>query len=51
MCSSIAPAIVSAIGVRRLIAYHLRYLPLSTVGARYLVNLHVIRFTATRPAV
>ena len=34
-------------GVRKLIAYHLRYLPLSTVGMKYLVNLHVIRFTAT----
>ncbi len=33
-------------GVRKLIAYHLRYLPLSRVGAKYLVNMHVIRFTA-----
>lgn len=33
-------------GARKLIAYHLRYLPLSKVGTRYLVNMHVIRFTA-----
>jgi hypothetical protein len=38
---------VNTAGVRKLIAYHLRYLPLSTVGRKYLVNLHVIRFTAT----
>ncbi len=43
----LAPAIVSTIGVRKLIAYHLRYLPLSMVGAKYLVNMHVIRFVAT----
>jgi len=35
------------IRIRKLIAYHLRYLPLSKVGTKYLVNLHVIRFTAT----
>lgn len=39
--------IVNTAGVRKLIAYHLRYLPLSTIGRKYLVNLHVIRFTAT----
>jgi hypothetical protein len=39
--------IASTIGVRKMIAYHLRYLPLSAVGTRYLVNMHVIRFTAT----
>jgi hypothetical protein len=33
-------------GVLKMIAYHLSYLPLSKVGAKYLVNLHVIRFTA-----
>jgi hypothetical protein len=38
---------VSTLGVRKLIAYHLSYLPLSKVGTKYLVNLHVIRFTAT----
>lgn len=37
----------STMGVRKLIAYHLRYLPLSAVGTKYLVNMHVIRFTAT----
>jgi hypothetical protein len=39
--------IAGTAGVRRMIAYHLRYLPLSAVGTRYLVNMHVIRFTAT----
>jgi hypothetical protein len=39
-------AIAATAGIRKLIAYHLRYLPLSTVGTRYLVNMHVIRFTA-----
>ena len=39
--------IAGSTGVRKLIAYHLRYLPLSTVGTKYLVNLHVIRFAAT----
>jgi hypothetical protein len=40
-------AIAGSLGVRKMIAYHLRYLPLSTVGTRYLVNLHLIRFAAT----
>jgi hypothetical protein len=40
-------SLADAIGVRKMIAYHLRYLPLSAVGARYLVNMHVIRFVAT----
>jgi hypothetical protein len=39
--------IAGAVGVRKIIAHHLRYLPLSVVGARYLVNMHVIRFAAT----
>jgi hypothetical protein len=39
--------LVSAPGVRKLIAYHVSYLPLSSLGTKYLVNLHVIRFTAT----
>src|SRR5215471_8658795 len=39
--------IAGSAGVHKMIAYHLRYLPLSEVGTRYLVNLHVIRFTAT----
>lgn len=34
-------------GARKMIAYHLQYLPLSEIGKKYLVNLHVIRFTAT----
>ena len=40
-------AIAGSLGVRKMIAYQLRYLPLSVVGARYLVNVHLIRFTAT----
>ncbi len=40
-------AVAGSVGVRKMIAYHLRYLPLSDVGTKYLVNLHVIRFTAT----
>jgi hypothetical protein len=34
-------------GVRKMIAHHLHYLPLSAVGTKYLVNVHVIRFTDT----
>jgi hypothetical protein len=42
------PAVIAAsIGVRKMIAHHLHYLPLSAVGTRYLVNVHLIRFTAT----
>ncbi len=40
-------AIAASIGVRKMIAHHLHHLPLSAVGTRYLVNLHLIRFTAT----
>lgn len=39
--------IAGSVGARKLIAYHLLNLPLSTPGKKYLVNLHVIRFTAT----
>jgi hypothetical protein len=39
--------LAGAAGIRKMIAYHLSYLPLSKVGTKYLVNLHVIRFTAT----
>jgi len=39
-------AIAGSIGVRKMIAHHLYYLPLSTVGTKYLVNVHLIRFTA-----
>ena len=34
-------------GVRKMMAHHLMNLPLSTVGATYLVNMHVLRFAAT----
>jgi hypothetical protein len=39
--------IAASAGIRKMIAHHLHYLPLSTVGAKYLVNVHLIRFTAT----
>lgn len=45
--ASLPQASAGAIGVRKMIAYHLRYLPLSAIGTRYLVNMHVIRFMAT----
>ena len=34
-------------GVRKMIAHHLAYLPLSTPGATYSINMHVLRFVAT----
>ena len=40
-------AIADSAGVRKLMAHHLMYLPLSTPGATYSVNMHVIRFAAT----
>lgn len=43
----LAPAIGGTMGVRKIIAYHLSYLPVSKPGTKYLVNMHVIRFTAT----
>ena len=43
----LAPAIAGSIGIRKMIAHHLHHLPLSAVGTRYLVNSHLIRFTAT----
>jgi len=45
--AALPQAIAGSVGARKMIAYHLRYLPLSEVGRRYLVNLHVIRFSAT----
>jgi hypothetical protein len=39
--------IAGSIGVRKMVAYHLHHLPLSAPGTMYLVNLHLIRFTAT----
>jgi hypothetical protein len=39
--------VADSLGVRKMIAHHLRYLPLSKIAARYLVNVHVIRFAAT----
>jgi hypothetical protein len=43
----IAHEIADTVGVRKMIAHHLMYLPLSTPGATYSINLHVIRFAAT----
>jgi hypothetical protein len=40
-------ALVESAGVRKLMAHHLMYLPLSRAGQAYSVNLHVIRFAAT----
>jgi len=39
--------IAESAGVGKMIAHHLMYLPLSTHGATYSVNMHVIRFAAT----
>jgi hypothetical protein len=39
-------AIAASVGVRKMIAHHLHYLPLSAVGTKYLVNVHLIRFAA-----
>lgn len=43
----LAREIAGSTGMRKMIAYQLRALPLSVVGTRYLVNMHLIRFTAT----
>jgi hypothetical protein len=43
----IARKIADTAGVRKMISHHLAYLPLSTVGATYSVNMHVLRFAAT----
>ena len=45
--SPLPAALVGSIGVRKLMAHHLMYLPLSKAGQAYSVNLHVIRFAAT----
>lgn len=39
--------IAASTGVRKMVARHLHSLPLSAVGTKYLVNVHVIRFAAT----
>lgn len=41
-------AVANTAGIRQLMAYHLMYLPLSEPGTRYTVNLHVMRFAASR---
>lgn len=40
-------ALALSTGVLRLIAHHLKYLPLSNPGQQYSVNMHVIRFAAS----
>ena len=39
--------IAQSVGVRKIIAHDLKYLPLSQVGCTYSVNMHVIRFAAS----
>ncbi|MFZ1101066.1 MAG: 2OG-Fe dioxygenase family protein [Steroidobacteraceae bacterium] len=39
--------IAASAGVRKLVAHHLMYLPLSEIGTSYRVNVHVMRFAAT----
>ena len=41
------PEIAGSAGVRKLVAHHLMYLPLSKIGQSYWVNMHVVRFAAT----
>lgn len=43
----LAPAIAGSVGMRKMIAFQLQSLPLSLPGTKYLVNMHLIRFTAT----
>lgn len=45
----IAQETADTAGIRKMMAHHLMYLPLSTPGATYSVNMHVIRFAATPP--
>jgi hypothetical protein len=45
--AALPAAIAGSAGVRKLIAHHLTYLPLSQIGAAYSVNMHVMRFAAT----
>jgi hypothetical protein len=47
--AALPPEIAGSAGIRKLLAHHLMYLPLSEVGATYSVNLHVMRFAATPP--
>src|SRR5271170_1368403 len=45
--AALPATLADSAGIRRLMAYHLSYLPLSAVGETYSVNMHVIRFAAT----
>jgi hypothetical protein len=44
--SPLPPDIAGSPGIRKIMAHHLMYLPLSRVGSSYLVNMHVMRFAA-----
>jgi hypothetical protein len=44
--SPLPAQIADSAGIRKMIAHHLMYLPLSTAGSTYLVNMHVMRFAA-----
>jgi hypothetical protein len=44
--SPLPPDIAGSPGIRKIMAHHLMYLPLSKVGSSYLVNMHVMRFAA-----
>jgi hypothetical protein len=43
----LAAEMASSAGVRKLIAHHLTYLPLTQIGKSYSINMHVVRFAAT----
>jgi hypothetical protein len=43
----VSKEIADTVGVRKMISHHLMYLPLSTVGVTYSVNMHVLRFAAS----
>jgi hypothetical protein len=45
--SPLPAQIADSAGIRKIIAHHLMYLPLSQVGTGYLVNMHVVRFAAS----
>lgn len=45
--SPLPAPIADSCGVRKLIAHHLHYLPMSRPGLWYTVNMHILRFAAT----
>jgi hypothetical protein len=44
--SPLPAEIAGSAGIRKIMSHHLMYLPLSKVGATYVVNMHVMRFAA-----